>query len=198
MTAPQTPGLQVFNVKFYPDIPFEDYLKLPGWSFSGIKSRGTKIEPTPKMQLGTKVHAYLLSAHEYEHGEDSDLVRPLAIALKGVLGPVLRYCTPELAVTADFVYEGIVLHWKGRIDLPVVSKPHLSLVIDIKVTELDLRWGIDFFGYHNQVSGYALAIGAQKAVIVSVNRKTKATQVIPVKVEDAFWRQAVLRYGKPI
>lgn len=190
--------MQVFNVQFYPDIPFEDYLALPGYSFSWLKSGGQKIEPTPKMRLGTMVHTYLLSAREYDHGEGSELVRPLAVALKGILKPVLNYCTPELAVTADFVYEGMVLKYKGRIDLPVVSKPHLSLVIDIKVTEQDVRKGIDFFHYDFQVSGYALPIGASKAVIVGVNRKTKAVQVVPVKVETGFWERMTLKYGQPI
>lgn len=191
-------ALEVFNTQFHVDIPFEDYLRLPGYSFSWLKSGGQKIEPTPKMRLGTKVHAYLLSAHEYEHGEDSDLVRPLAMALKGVLGPVLRYCTPELAVTADFIYDGMVLKYKGRIDLPVVSKPHLSLVIDLKVTEMDLRKSIDFFHYHHQVSGYCLAIGASKGVIVSVNPRTKKTQVQPIRLITSFWEKSVLRFGKPL
>lgn len=191
-------SLTVANVRFYTDMPFEDYLHLPGYSFSWLKSGGQKIEPTPKMQLGTKVHAYLLSAREYPHDEDSALVRPLAIALKGIIGPVLNFCTPELAVTADFIYEDMVLKYKGRIDLPVVSKPHLSLVVDLKVTEMDVRRGIDFFRYDHQVSGYALAIGASKAVIVGVNRKTKATQVVPIKVETGFWERMTLKYGLPI
>jgi hypothetical protein len=186
--------LQVFNTQFHVDIPFADYLALPGWSFSGIK--GAKIEPTPKMQLGTKVHAYLLTSQEYEH--DSDLVRPLAVALKGVLSPLLKYCTPELAVTADFVHEGMVLHYKGRIDLPIIHKSHLSMVIDIKCTEMDIRKSIDFFHYDHQVNGYMLAIGALKGVIFSVNPKTKKTQVQSIRKDTAFWERAVLRYGKPI
>lgn len=183
-------SLQVKNVRYYYDIPFEDYLALPGYSFSGLK--GAKIGPTPKMQLGTKVHSYLLTPAEYQH--DEPLVPPLAMALKGTIGPLLKYCTPELAVTADFEYEGLRLPYKGRIDLPIIGR----LVIDIKVTELDLRRGIDHFSYHHQVSGYSLAIGAPHAVIVSVNRKTKNTQVVPVRVEAGFWERACLKYGKPI
>lgn len=198
MSTTSSNSLQVVNVRFYRDLEFSDYLKMPGYSFSWLKSGGQKIEPTPKMQLGTKVHAYLLSAHEYLHAEGHELVRPLAIALKGILAPVLRYCSPELAVTADFIYQGMVLHYKGRIDLPVISKPHLSLVIDIKVTEMDLRRSIDFFKYDVQVSGYSLVIGASRAVIVSVNPKSKLTQVVPIRLTDDFWKWAVLKYGQPI
>lgn len=190
--------LTVHNVRFYRDLEFSDYLKMPGYSFSWLKSGGQKIEPTPKMQLGTKVHTYLLSAREYLHEEGHELVRPLAVALKGVLAPVLRYCSPELAVTADFVHQGMVLHYKGRIDLPVISKPHLSLVIDIKVTEMDLRRSIDFFHYEHQVNGYALSIAAQRRVIISVNPKNGITQVIPIAYTDEFWKRAVLKYGRPL
>lgn len=203
-TSPNS--LQVVNVRFYRDLEFSDYLKMPGYSFSWLKSGGQKIEPTPKMQLGTKVHAYLLSSHEYSHSEGHDLVRPLAVALKGILAPggageggILRYCTPELAVTADFVYQGMVLHYKGRIDLPVLHyKSRLCVVIDIKVTEMDLRKSIDFFKYDVQVSGYSLVIGASRAVIVSVNPKSKLTQVVPIRLTDDFWKWAVLKYGQPI
>ena len=192
-------SLTVHNVRFYRDLEFSDYLKMPGYSFSWLKSGGQKIEPTPKMQLGTKVHTYLLSAREYLHEEGHELVRPLAVALKGILSPVLRYCSPELAVTADFVYQGMVLHYKGRIDLPVLHyKSRLCVVIDIKVTEMDLRKSIDFFGYHNQINGYALSIGAQRRVIISVNPKSGVTQVIPIAYTDEFWKRAVLKYGKPI
>lgn len=195
--------MTVHNVTLLPDVPFDDYLKMPGWSYSGIK--GAKIEPTPKMGLGTACHNYLLTPSEYNH--DHNLVPALAFELKKMLGPLLPFCWPELAVTAEFVHDGMVMPYKGRIDLPVVldgqvSNP-LNLVIDIKVTEMDTRKGIDFFGYHHQVNGYALAIGASRMVIVSVNpKKLKkreiATQVIPIQRETRFWEQAVLKLGKPI
>jgi len=192
----------VRNVRLHRDVPFDDYLKLPGWSYSGIK--GSKIEPTPKMLLGTAVHAYLLSPSEYNH--DHFLVPALAKELRLVLGPLLQFATPELAVTAEFVHEGMVMCYKGRIDLPVVMNDEignpLNLVIDLKVTEMDTRKGIDFFGYHHQVNGYSLAIGAKRMVIVSVNpaklkRREKATQVIPIQPDSRFWEQAVLKFGRP-
>jgi len=195
--------MTVHNIALLPAVPFEEYLRMPGWSYSGIK--GSKIEPTPKMGLGTAVHNYLLTPSEFNH--DHNLVPALAFELKKIIGPLLPFCWPELAVTAEFIHEDMIMHYKGRIDLPIIFKGEignpLNLVLDIKVTEMDTRQGIDFFGYHHQVNGYALAIGAKRMAIVSVNpkkikRREIATQVIPIQKETRFWEQAVLRYGKPI
>ncbi|TAN17211.1 MAG: hypothetical protein EPN37_07090 [Chitinophagaceae bacterium] len=194
--------MMVRNVQLLKGVPFDDYLKLPGWSYSGIK--GTKIEPTPKMGIGTAVHNYLLTPNEFNH--DNSLVPALAIELKKILGPLLPFCTPELAVICDLIHEDMIMPYKGRIDLAVVFEKignPLNLVIDIKITELDTRKGIDFFGYDKQLNGYSLAIGAARRVIVSVNpnklaKRQVATQVIPIARDIRFWEQAVLKLGKPI
>lgn len=195
--------MMVRNIQLMPNVPFDDYLKLPGWSYSGIK--GAKIEPTPKMGLGTAVHNYLLTPNEFNH--DNSLVPSLAIELKKILGPLLPFCTPELAVICELIHEDMVMLYKGRIDLAVVFENEignpLNLVIDIKITELDTRKGIDHFGYDKQLNGYSLAIGAARRVIVSVNPKKLAkhqiaTQVIPIARDVKFWEQAVLKLGKPI
>jgi hypothetical protein len=58
--------MQVTNVRALRDLPFEDYLAMPGQSFSGFKT--TKIVPTEKMNIGTLVHSALLTPKEYNQG----------------------------------------------------------------------------------------------------------------------------------
>lgn len=184
--------MQVQNQQFWKDIPFDKYLSMPGLSYSGIKNEDTEFfKPSTKMQLGTSVHDYLLTPAKYNH-DNNRLVKPIVSTLTGILKPVLTYLQPELAITADFCQEGFIMPYKGRIDLCIPGK----LVIDIKVTELDINKTRTFFGYDNQLSGYALGIGAAKAFIISIHPKTLQTQITNIPITPFWWEQEVKKRGK--
>lgn len=187
--------MQVQNQKILKTCPFEDYLQIPAWSYSGIKFNGVeKFEPSAKMQLGTHVHNYILTPKEYKYN-DIDIVRPIAVKLKQTIGEVLlSHCEPELAVTADFIHESFCLKYKGRLDLSIPGR----LVIDLKITEMDIRRGIEFFGYNHQQSGYAAAIGAHNAFIVSIHPKKLTTQIYSVPLRYDFWDHHIKQKGEPI
>lgn len=187
--------MQVQNLKLLKTYPFEDYLKLPGYSYSGLRNEGKSFgPPTAKMQLGTHVHNYLMTPREYEF-DDLHIVKPLAAALKAKLGPLLKYMEPELAVTADFVHEGFSMPYKGRIDLPIVNR----IVVDVKVSEMPIQKGIEFFGYDFQLTGYAVAIGAPVALILSVHpAKPNDVKVTNIPIRKEWWQYQIKRYGTPI
>lgn len=168
------------------DISFEEYLKLPGYSYSGIKNEGAEKFTSVKMQLGTDVHNYLLTPELYEH--TSKEVKQIALALKQRIGPLFKYLKPEVAITANFVAQGFTMPYKGRIDLCIPQK----LIIDVKVTE---KLNIDYFGYDKQLSGYAIATGAKAAIIVSVHPKTFKTQITNIPIDAAWWEYQVIQRG---
>lgn len=173
--------------------PFEEYLTLPGKSYSDIKNDGKPFTgPTRKMSLGTKVHQYLLTPEEYNH-EDKAIVKPLAIALKNKLGVLIQFLQAEQAIQADFVHEGLVLKYRGRIDLGIRGR----LIVDIKVSEMPLQKAIDYFGYNYQLSGYALGYEARAALIIAIHPVTKAISMANIPVSAGWWEMQVVKYGSP-
>jgi hypothetical protein len=177
--------------------PFEDYLQIPAWSYSGIKLNGVdKFEPTEKMKLGTKVHNYLLTPDEYKY-DNIETVKPVAIALRKKIPERLwPYLEKEQAVTADFEHEGFCLKYKGRLDLSIQK----ILVIDIKITSMPIEKVIAYFRYDIQQTGYALGIEAKTALIVSVHPTKLTTQIFNIPIEPciAWWEKQVKQKGEPI
>lgn len=185
--------MEVQNLKLM-TCPFDEYLSLPGWSYSGIKNDGAKVIATPKMQLGTAVHNCLLAPEE-ERCENAALARPIAKALAAVLGPLLAALKPELAITADFIHAGFRMAYKGRIDLAIPGR----LVVDIKVTEMkDLAAFIKFFGTDYQLNGYGIGIKAKTILMLSIHPKTFKTNLINIPLNTYWWEQEVKKRGEVI
>jgi len=175
-------------------IPFEDYLKMPGVSYSDIKNAGKEFkQPTGKMQLGTNVHNYLLTPHEYNHA-DVAIVRPIALALKKQLGDLLPYLWPELVVTCNFIHNGFNMLYRGRIDLGIPGR----LVIDIKVTEMPIRKGIEYFGYDKQQSGYGMGIDAKVALIIAIHPISFRIDIVNIPINSEWWENQVIQKGEPV
>jgi len=72
------------------------------------------------------------------------------------------------------------------------------LILDIKVSEIDLDKAVDFFGYDKQVGGYMIASSTTRGIILSYNRKRREVQrrVIHLtpEIED-FWAKKVWEKG---
>lgn len=179
------------NLKYH-DINFQEYLALAGYSYSGIKNEGATFEPTAKMQLGTDVHNYLLTPQEYHH-ENIKIVRPLAVALKQALGALLKFVKPEQAFTADFTSQGFTMPYKGRVDWLVPER----IVVDIKVTELNIAKAIEYFGYDKQLSGYSIGTNSKLAIIASIHPKTLKTTITKVPISSDWWAYQVIQKGNP-
>lgn len=186
--------MRVANLKILPTIPFEDYLKLPGWSHSGIKSNGKEFKTaTPKMLLGKDVDNYLTNPEEYGY-ENVKLIRPIALELKKKIGVLYKHLLPQLAFTADFIHEGFCLKYKGRADLAKLGK----IVIDLKVSKMPLKKAVEYFGYENQLSGYALALGCPIALLQSINPETLLISSYNVPITASWWEYEIIQKGEPI
>lgn len=185
-----------YNSKTYgSELTFEDYLKLPGLSYSGIKNEGRDNEfiPTQKMKLGTQVHSYLLTPEVYDH-TNKEIVRPMAVELKRTIGQLTNHLKPEIAVTSFFSAQNFVMPYKGRIDLGIPGR----LVVDLKVSEMEIDSAIKFFGYDKQLTGYCKALGCALAIIVSINPKTLKTKVTKITHDENWWNYQIITRGTPL
>lgn len=186
--------VEVRNLKIYRNLQFEEYLKLPGESFSGIRSDGKDFKnETKKMRLGTLVHRYLLTPEEYD-GEQIEIVRPLAIAVKQKISILIDFCEPEISFTCDFVFNGMSMPYRGRADLGIMER----LILDLKVSEMPLKKAVDYFRYDYQQSGYAIAFGASLAIIISIHPKLKHISTYNVPISHLWWEHQILQRGNPL
>jgi hypothetical protein len=184
--------MQIFDVRILEGVPFDEYLKLPGTSFSTVRGFHGVDTPTKKMKFGSRVHTYLLEPEKYD-GVDYRLVRPVAQKLKDYLGVLLKHGKFELTVLCTMVHNGYYLYYRGRIDVFAGG-----MVIDLKVSNLNILKAINHFKYNHQLNGYAIAISAKASILFSINPETLNIQTAPIPTEYDFWQQQVLTYGKPI
>lgn len=182
--------MNITNVQYYHNLPFEDYLALPGISYSGIK--GFSGPPNAGMSLGTKVHAYLLEPNTYTW-EDAETVKAIAAVIRPILGPALAVLDKEVAFTCDMEYNGMVLHYKGRADLLKAGR----IVVDLKVLGGALQPAIERFGYQDQISGYCLATGSPLGLIVAYNRAKKKGEMQRIQPNVEYWRYQIVHRGIP-
>lgn len=187
--------IQTQNLKILKNIPFEEYLTLPGFSHSTLRNHGKPpIVTTAKMMLGKDVDNYLTDPTQYNHS-NANVVRPIAVMIKKKIGVLYRHLEPQLAFTCEFVFGGFVMLYKGRADLAIRER----LVIDTKISKMPLMKGVDFFGYDNQLSGYALALRARAAIIISQHpEKMDQTSFYNVPLKTDWWEQMIIRFGEPI
>ncbi len=188
--------MNVSQVKFYPELPWDDYLKTPGWSFSGIKNDG-RVEPmleSEGMRIGKLVHTYLLKPELYDYN-DAGIVVPIARELNRKCGyGLIRNLEKECAVTARFEFEGLYMDYKGLIDT------HLKkiIVIDFKVLAGDLDGYIARFHYDHQLIGYGAPVEAKQRLIIAFNKKTKLVQTKFISYDPRWWQYQIKKYGKSV
>lgn len=186
--------IEVRNLKIHRDIPFEEYLKIPGKSFSGIAARDRKREftVTSKMRFGSQVDCYLTTPSKFKLDPEFTMkqIRNCAICIKTTLADVYQHLEFQLSITADFIYEGFVLHYKGRPDATIKK----TMILDFKLTE-----GLNpLANYNAQVSGYGIALDCPLGFLVAQHPKKDVCDIHKVKIDHTFWEQACLLYGETI
>ncbi len=181
--------MQVDNTKYFYNQDFDEYLKLHGTSFSGLKD--TIIQPTEGMRLGTRVHNYLNEPDKYDW-QQADIVLPIAKELRIRIGAAFNVMEKEVGFTADFYHNGMMLKYKGRADMLFAGR----VVIDLKVLAGSLEQATKLFGYDNQISGYCLATHSDIGIIISYNKARKKTEVKTIKPNPAFWEYQCVYRGQ--
>jgi hypothetical protein len=183
--------MQVTDTTYYNDMDFADYLAINGTSFSSLKDM--QITPTVNMQLGTRVHNFLLEPDKYDW-QQTEIVRPMAAAIREVLGSALACMDKEIAFTCNMHHNGLVLPYKGRADLLKAGR----IVIDLKILAGSIQPAVERFGYDRQISGYCLATGATVGLIVSYNKAKKKVETKLIKPSADFWEYTICERGMPV
>lgn len=183
-------SINIHNLTYYRDLPFEDYLALPGRSFSSFKGPVTETEG---MRLGTRVHQFLLEPEQYDW-KDAEIVRPIATRLREFLGDAIQYMEREVSFTCLMEYEGMGLWYKGRADLIKIG----TLLVDLKILSSSIQQACEMFGYPAQQSGYCIATTTPRALILSYNKLRRKVESQMVAVEQGWWKKKILTHGMPI
>lgn len=182
--------MKASGTTYYKDLPFEEYLKLPGTSYSSLKGERT---PTAGMRLGTRVHNYINEPATYDW-KDADLVLPIASQIKAYVGDAFKYLEKEVAFTSNFFHNGLMLKYKGRADMLKIGR----IVIDLKILSGPLDAAIERFGYKDQISGYCLATGSQMGLIIALNNQRRRVESKLIIPDAAFWEYQCVRLGGSI
>lgn len=184
--------MQIENRHLHHCIEREDYLKLPGTSFSMLK--GEKIQETPGMRIGTLVHRYILKPELYNY-EEYDIVRPAASKLIEIVGhSILNNAVTEVPITAILKHEGFSFDWKGIPDIFIIN----NLVVDFKIINGNLTNYIKAFNYKNQLRGYGNGANSQLMLILAYNKKSCKVEHYFVDVNNSWWENIVVTMGKVI
>jgi hypothetical protein len=186
--------IEVRNLVVKKHVPFKEYLVTPGHSFSSIAhmNRVKPFEITKKIKFGSQVDSYLFTPKEFKLDADFKMqqIRRCANSIRDMLGDVYKCLEFQLSISADFIYEGFKLHYKGRPDA-VIRK---AIIVDLKLTE-----GINpNYNYPAQLSGYAIADGCKSAFILAQHPHIDKCEIHKVEISHGFWERACLMYGEPI
>lgn len=192
------------NINIYRGVDFAMYQSLPGTSFSDIR-HGDKEDgftPSEKMLLGSEIDSFLFTPAKYTPSGKFDprLIRGCARSVKEQFGAAWVNLEFQLSVTADFEFEGMVMPFRGRPDgilrgLSKIYSPNTGgVTVDLKVSE---KVAIEHMNYAEQLTGYSIAFGNTRNLILSINPKTFKTTWHPVPMRIAWWEKQVLMRGKP-
>ena len=180
----------VSNTKIWPGLDWEAYAKTPGYSFSYLRNPDGVV-PTAGMRLGTLVDRYLFTPGRY-NGEQRNLVEPMARELVRHFGGALGMGESQISVTADFEIDGLIMPYKGRPDFKITD-----LIVDLKVSKMDVVKAVQFFRYDWQLSGYALSTGCTRSMILSINPTTLKITPIAIPIVTDWWEYQIKQYGVP-
>lgn len=187
------------NIKRFDDIPFEDYLKTPGYSHSFLKREINGSSPefkmSDKVELGSLVDAILTQPDKVDI-YSPQLKRAEKIAQKildSPFGALIPSFLSQPSYSLDMTYNGFIMPSKVRLDwgIPKVAP------IDLKVTgESNFKAIIEHMAYDNQLFIQAAALQAKDAYLLMYSSKTNECQLIqrPLNTGE-FWKEKILKFG---
>lgn len=187
------------NVKRYDNMPFDEYLALPGYSHSSIKNGGQKIERTDAMQLGSLVDGILTDPGSVKMTDPQyKMAKEIAREITSSFGVMMKSLVSQVSFTAELWREvrggKFVLPVKGRLDFLLEG----FAVVDLKVTKSkDIRDTMPIFRYDNQLFHYAGLAGVPKAYLAAYSRPRKVTDMLFMNLSTGadFWAEAAAEYG---
>lgn len=191
------------NIIRHDNIPFEDYLKLKGFSNSFLKYQRNGIVPpkeiTDNMKVGSLVDNILTEPGKANMSDPFyPYCKKIAFNIKERFGDLINVFEKQVSFTAEISYENFIMPTTGRLDfgLPKIA------VIDLKVTKSSIKQVpalIDFMGYKNQLWNYCKMYGVNNCYIMVHSIPDNKTELYPYDMSsdyNEFWANGVMQFGK--
>lgn len=193
--------ITVSNIKVLYDIPFNEYLLIPGYSHSFLKREVNGVAPdlsiTDNIRLGSLVDAILTEPEKADMKDPLyEIARAIAAEIKLKFGAAIRVFKKQISITADFAFNGFIMPVKGRLDFLLAG----NAVIDLKITQSkDIHGLIEYMGYKNQVWSYCQMASVKVAYLMVYCVPTKKIHLIRIDCStpsNPFWEEKILKFGK--
>ncbi len=188
------------NIQRHDDKPFEEYLKLKGFSHSWLKHQKNGVCPpmyvTDNMKTGSLVDAILTEPAKVDMSSPFyPACKDIAFRIKENFGDMIKVFQKQISYTAEIEYKEWVMKTTGRLDflLPKYA------VVDLKCTmSKDVTALIKFMGYENQVWHYCKMAGVDKAYLMVYSIPLKKTEIFYYDCSsdyNKFWADKVMDFG---
>lgn len=197
--------IEYSNIRRYNDLDFDDYLEIPGMSFSYLKGerygQAKEVPLTHKIRIGKMVDAILTEDGRIDMADEFyPIARSIAEKIKAKFGEFIVKFEKQISYSADAIYNGYKLSTKGRLDylLPGMA------VIDLKVTHVkadQVRPLIKFMQYDNQLWNYANMAQVKRKYIMIHSVPSKTTEMVDMGVVTSyneFWQGKIEKFGTPV
>lgn len=188
------------DIKCYENIPFEEYLKLDGYSHSFLKSNlnGAKqyFNTTDKVRLGSLVDNILTEPEKADMSSPLyPAARAIAYQIKQLFGDLIATARKQLSYTATLELAGLQMKTTGRLDFLIPG----FAVVDLKITnEKNVDTLIEYMGYSNQLWHYSRLAKVKRAFLLfyCVPLKTVIVRAVDVtNEENGFWINKIIDFG---
>lgn len=189
------------NITRYDNMPFDQYLRLGGYSHSFLKrERGGVTEDlkiTDNIRIGSLVDNILTEPARVDMSSPLyPYARDIAAKIKATFGGLIQAFQKQVSYTADASCGDFCMPVTGRLDFLL---PRHS-VIDLKVTKSkELKTLIEFMGYKNQGWNYCKMAKVDTFFLMMHSIPLKRTEIIKVDCsssDNEFWREKIIKFGK--
>jgi hypothetical protein len=193
--------IQYTNILRHDNVPFEEYLRLPGYSHSYLKRERfgmvEELTMTDNIMIGKLVDGILTDQ------EGVDMKSPLysqakliAYDIMKTWGAQIKLFRKQVSYTADVNHNGFIMPTTGRLDFELPK----HAVVDLKVTKSkDVDGLINYMGYKNQVWHYAKMAQVNDAYIMihSIPLRRNFIRAIDCSSNmNEFWADKCINFGK--
>lgn len=190
------------NIQRIENMPFEEYLKLEGYSLSFLKSNvqgvATYFNVTEKVSIGKLVDTILTSP---ENADMSDEFYPackaIAFEIKKVFGDLFKMASKQVAFTANLSVGDFEMKSKGILDLLLERMAVIDLKItDVRESQIDNL--IEYMGYNNQLWHYGRLANVKKAYLLFYLKRERKVVVKNIDItndHNDFWMNKVIDFG---
>lgn len=188
------------NIVRHEGMPFDDYLKLPGYSHSFLKAERDGIADE-FIETNNSITGKLVDAIITDPAS-ADMSHPLypmakeaAAAIRKTFGMVLPAFKKQVSFTAMMEYKGFRIPTKGRLDFELPT----HAVLDLKWTKAkNIDTLIEFMGYANQNWHYAKLAGVSEShwLIYSDTLKKCIFRSHDCRSDmNEFWAEKIIKFG---